>query len=335
LDLKIIIMKSLFYSTKKLLFLIILCTIQTIGNAQDYVFTHFNDPYAEFNDGIALSYDTVCNEELTIPVAIGFSFPYFNFQLDSIDIYSVFLMKEFMDNNVMKGIQIFPFAAGYVCANAGDTEISYKTTGAPGNRIFCVQWKNLALSNDTIGDNHANFQSWLYESDGAIEVRFGNTLINQNDCYFTDEPGGFTALIYYTNANDPQGSTSASSLCLLDSAENPTMAFYSEFLEPYTMFGHPAASKVYRFARADAGISEQLSAATFAITPNPGNDNILISTENQFDKIAIYSTDGQLVLTTTMDAMSKQLNVQELAKGSYIVELSTNATREVQRFIKI
>jgi Secretion system C-terminal sorting domain len=326
-------MKSLIYATKKLTFLGLFLTFQTTGNAQDYVFTHFNDPYAEFTDGVALSYDTVCSQEFTIPVAIGFSFPYFNFQLDSIDVHTIFLMKEFMDNNVMKGIQIFPFAAGYVCANAGDTEISYKTTGAPGNRIFCVQWKNLALSNDTIGNNHANFQSWFYESDGAIEVRFGNTFINQNDCYFTNEPGGSTALIHYSNPSNPQ--VSSSSLCLLDSAENPTMAYYSEFLEPSTVIGHPAASKVYRFARADAGISEQLSAAAFTITPNPGNDNILISTESQFDKIAIYSIDGQLVLTTTMDAMSKQLNVQELAKGSYIIELSNNLTRQTQRFIKI
>jgi hypothetical protein len=326
-------MKSLIYATKQLTVLGLFLTFQTVGNAQDYVFTHFNDPYDEFTDGTALSYDTVCSQEFTIPVAIGFSFPYFNFQLDSIDIHTIFLIKEFMDDNVMKGIQIFPFAAGYVCTNAGDTEISYKTTGTPGNRIFCVQWKNLALSNDTIGNNHANFQSWFYESDGAIEVRFGDTFINQNDCYFTNQPGGSTALIHYTNPSNPQ--VSSSSLCLLDSAENPTMTYYSEFLEPSTVIGHPAASKVYRFARADAGISEQLSATAFTITPNPGNDNVLISTESQFDKIAIYSIDGQLVLTTKMDAMSKQLNVEELAKGSYIIELSNNLTRQTQRFIKI
>ena len=141
----------------------------------------------------------------------------------------------------------------------------------------------------------------------------------------------------YLKSNLPrlEGSLSSSSLCLLDSAENPVMANYNSFIEPYTMNGYPAEGKVYRFTRPDAGISEQLSAAAFTITPNPGNDNILISTENQFDKIAIYSIDGQLVLTTTMDALSKQLNVQKLAKGSYIIELSNNLTRQTQRFIKI
>jgi hypothetical protein len=326
-------MKSLIYATKQLTVLGLFLTFQTVGNAQAYEFTHFNEPYTEVTNGTLVPSHTIWVNELPVTVPLGFTFPYFNFQLDSLEVFQVVLHKVLEYNNSPLGVQLFPFSANYTFNNSNSTEISYRTTGTAGNKIFVVQWKDLALLNDSIGNSHANIQAWLYEADGSIEFRFGDMLINGNQSYYTNQPGGFTALIYYTNPDEPQ--TSSSSLCLLDSAENPTMTNYSDFLEPYTVFGYPANGQVYRFARADAGISEQLSATAFTITPNPGNDNILISTESQFDKIALYSMDGQLVLTTTMDAMSKQLNVQELAKGSYIIELSNNLTRQTQRFIKI
>jgi hypothetical protein len=326
-------MKSLFDFRKHLSFLIALVLFQGIGNAQNYEFTHFSESYTEITDGTVLSNTTVWFDELPVTVPIGFTFPYFGFQVESIEIYQTVFHSEFIHDNSPIGIQIFPFGAQFTMANSG-TEISYKTTGTVGSRIFVTQWKGLALMGDSIGNSRANFQAWFYEADGTIEFRFGDMLISSNQSYFTEQPGGFTALLYYTNPSNPEGSLSSSSLCLLDNAESPEMANYNSFIEPYTMNGYPAEGKVYRFTRTDAGISEH-SAATFTITPNPGNDNILISTEHQFDKIAIYSMDGQLVLTTTMDAMSKQLNVQELAKGSYIIELNNHLTKQTQRFIKM
>lgn len=327
-------MKSLFNFRKQLSFLIALLLFQGIGNAQNYEFTHFNESYTEITDGNVLSNTTLWLDELPVTVPIGFTFPYFGFQLDSIDIYQTVFHSEFMHNNAPIGIQIFPFGAQLIVANSG-TEISHKTTGTAGSRIFIAQWKGLALMGDSIGNSRANFQAWFYEADGTIEFRFGDMLISSNQSYFTNQPGGFTALLYYTNPSDPEGSLSSSSLCLLDSAENPVMANYNSFIEPYTMNGYPAEGKVYRFTRPDAGIPEQLSEATFTITPNPASGTILMSTEHQFDRVAIYSLDGQLVMTKTINSMSEQLEIQHLAKGSYTVELSNNSTRQVQRFIKI
>ena len=50
--------------------------------------------------------------------------------------------------------------------------ISYLIDGEPGNRVVKVQWKNAGFRKGTPVDS-ANFQIWLHQKSGVIEIRIG------------------------------------------------------------------------------------------------------------------------------------------------------------------
>lgn len=68
------------------------------------------------------------------------------------------------------------------------------------------------------------------------------------------------------------------------------------------------------------------------VYPNPFADKLTINIgEYRKDELVVTLTDmmGQQVLTRTMDASSVQLNTHDLAKGMYLIRISTNANKTV------
>jgi Flp pilus assembly pilin Flp len=71
--------------------------------------------------------------------------------------------------------------------------------------------------------------------------------------------------------------------------------------------------------------------ANFSIFPNPTSDVLNIQLENNLElqKVTIYSTLGQLVKTDN----KSQINVSDLAKGNYFVEVITNQGKATKTII--
>jgi hypothetical protein len=239
-------------------------------------------------------------------------------------------MEEFQYNSLFYGIQLFPLGAGYSCSN--DTELSYKTGGSTGNRIFKFQWKNLGIWNDNSFLDRINIQCWLYEQSGTIEYRFGPIQISQSDSYFTDQNGGFTAVVNYVNPNNPM--VKNNSQYLVGPADSPSSVIYNPNTAT-SMIGHPTMDMVYQFVRPNpnAGISEQVISTK--IYPNPANDIIYIAFGNEKPTtIEIISLNGKTIQNVDSSSIQEYLKIKELNPGIYFLKVSYGNRSETIKFVK-
>lgn len=295
-------------------------------HAQYYSFSHFNQPMVMLSGGT--SFD-VCDEMALTDVELGFDFPVMDVMINSIQLNQQLMMKEFDANGTPVGVQFFPFGASYGCVNAMATG-TYATTGTPGNRVFSVQWENLGFMNDTTGLQFINLQARLFESNGTVEFHIGDSYITQDDIYFTDEPGGFTAIIKYNPGNS---AVEPGSICLVDPAETPIMTEYTDVVIPYTLIGTPNAGKVYRFTHLFAGLGKD-EEMLFSVSPNPATDFITVDFREDFNgTVRLYTISGQEAGVYAVNGLSLQMDVSGLTKGLYFLKTdqSERSTKLVLR----
>ncbi|WP_430405778.1 T9SS type A sorting domain-containing protein [Fluviicola sp.] len=312
-----------------LLFTFTVLTLQ-VSSAQAYQFTHFSAPYQELTNATVLE---ACDLEFPI-VPLGFNFPFLNNQVDSLEVDINFLYHEKPVNGVVHGVQFFPFGAGYACRETPNSEVSYATVQENGHPVFIVQWKNLGFYEDTIGNQFLNMQLKLYDSDKAIEVRFGGMQIEQENIYFTGEPGGFVAGIAYTNPNSPIFDPAC--FTLYGNASNPSMDPSFNPDSPFTqnMIGHPDSSMVYRFHLQDAGIDSP-EQSFFSIYPNPvKTDYLHIHSLTPLETIRIFTISGQKTGENRKPDALSNISIADLEKGTYLIEATSETGTQTIRFIR-
>ena len=72
-----------------------------------------------------------------------------------------------------------------------------------------------------------------------------------------------------------------------------------------------------------------------SIYPNPANDNINIIAQDPLDSIVIYNAIGQLVSKTMSPIQSQtQVNITDLPKGVYFVQIKKDSSERTIKFIK-
>lgn len=79
------------------------------------------------------------------------------------------------------------------------------------------------------------------------------------------------------------------------------------------------------------GLSE-LSTSSFLIYPNPTSDRINLSSDGNIQQLSIYDDQGRLV--KSQNGNRYQIDVYDLAVGSYILEVMSSNDRHHFRFIK-
>ena len=58
--------------------------------------------------------------------------------------------------------------------------------------------------------------------------------------------------------------------------------------------------------------------------PNPASDNVTVMSSFRIDRIEVYSLTGQRVMQQKVGALSTQIDLSGLPKGTYIVRTYTN-----------
>ena len=74
-----------------------------------------------------------------------------------------------------------------------------------------------------------------------------------------------------------------------------------------------------------------------AVYPSPGNDmvNVLLNEQVANATLKVYTLTGQLVIEKTKLTGNKfQLNIENLASGTYFVELTENGNSSRNKLIK-
>ena len=78
-------------------------------------------------------------------------------------------------------------------------------------------------------------------------------------------------------------------------------------------------------------VEDNIVKTEFSVYPNPFNNDLNVSSQIKVENLRLYNISGQLVKQVKN---SNSLNVSELAKGIYILEVTADATREIRKVIK-
>lgn len=86
-----------------------------------------------------------------------------------------------------------------------------------------------------------------------------------------------------------------------------------------------------------SGITEETLANSISIFPNPAIENLIIETSNseKINAIKVYDVLGKLLIDQKIDASERmELNVSQLDKGIYYMEITTQTGKAIKKFNK-
>ena len=204
---------------------------------------------------------------------------------------------------------------------------SFKTETVADEKAFIMQWKNMGFS---AGDSNdfINFQIWLYENSGIIEMHYGPQSI-KNNIWIGGANGPVTGLLEM----DPGFTILYNRIWLTGSGTNPEDSTGGLFLE---LSSPPTAGTVYRFTPIISSVPEAAN-GKFVIYPTLVNGgaavNIKAPANNQYTA-TVYTTTGQKVCEQAV--IDGTVSLSNLPAGVYLLTLETNsAIVYTQRVVKV
>lgn len=312
------------------------------GQEFDYTINSYVDEYNELIDPVSLNNNEIWFlPDYTIP--LPFDFLFFQTHIDTLFFFPEGAGCILSDSQIEGGIHrlIIPFGSSLIDRGFGSgssqSPLSYEVTGNPGDQIFKIQWGNAGFLNeyDALGtlNDYINFQLWLYEADGRIDVRYGTYSITHPELAFIEGTGPSVGLIpEYDYTFDL---ISDSSIWLINTPENPDL-IYSGELEFLDYMTQP--DWVFEFSNLTTS-APAIENGVMSISPNPVIDQMYLrSTNNNINtyfRVSIYNSVGFLVTKQNI-RINEPCNVGFLPKGVYFCVIKDNRGHmEFSKLIKL
>ncbi len=170
---------------------------------------------------------------------------------------------------------------------------------------------------------------WIdYDQDGTFET---SELI----CSGSSRSSSTLSKTFTVPASATLGSTRMRVTMKYNSAPTPCETFSYGEVEDYTVVITGTASPNKGDIIDDARELGNESPTTISVYPNPANSTLCVKFNDAIEfndnSIKIYSSDGVLVKTATMD---KPIDVSELSAGIYIITVDDNKETFVTKFVK-
>jgi Secretion system C-terminal sorting domain len=325
---------------------IILCML-FIGNTYSqrgtYSFDYYQSNFqiVDTSNAIKLSPDSVWLYWWK-PISIGFDFDLFGKKYDSVNIVSEGLFHFFQqchNSSFPIGPAFLSFFVGLEDRGAysgnGDTsesDVLYIVEGVVGSRILKVEWKNVTFEGGGGWYDYFNYQVWLFENKGTIEIHFGPYNIDDIDeMDWASGVGPLTTFNYDGTCNDPRDSTQNIVVFGNPSTPQDTVVGDIDFtdLPIYWIDGMPPNGIVYRFRYVPVGI-KNIKNIEYSISPNPANDQIQIRTGLEGEsEIVFYDLQGRAVLQQKFYG-NAIISMAHLPQGLYPYRLTDNKARTVR-----
>ncbi len=220
--------------------------------------------------------------------------------------------------------------------------ILYKVDGQAPGRIFKIEWQNAGFYNEVAfgsSESYVNFQLWIYETAGLIEYCYGPSNIASNDV-FGNGSGPSIGLLQSANV---QTFEIGNSWFLTGESTDPVIS--PSEANPVTfpsLNQTPPVGQIYAFypTNVSAVESEELAVGV-QIYPNPVVNQLtleldLSATPDQLEA-RIFNTLGQQVYFQSLGQSTESLltvDVEQLPKGSYIVQVRDGQAQISKRIIK-
>ena len=311
--------------------------------SQTYSFQVATSPYADLTNPISLNNGEVWEmPDYIIP--IGFDFWYFHEYIDTLYFFeeSAAMLSTSNEEGGFHKL-VFPFGAMLIDRGYGTSQslspLSYELSGETGSRILKIEWKNVGFgfefdANNTLND-YVNFQLWLYETSGNIELHFGPSKILHPEFAYIDVSGPSVALIpQYDYEED---TVSSASLWLQGNPGNPVMVQTDEFT---FLEGSIPTNTVFQFSNLTVGGNIK-PLKSVVVYPNPANDYLTIRLSNNATSIAeisICDINGRIVYQNAQNPNQSgelQVPVSELKNGVYQLVIRQGEEVTSSRFVKL
>lgn len=213
-------------------------------------------------------------------------------------------------------------APGSIAINAGKN--NYYTDTDKGNGNFNID-KDLANNPRLIG---GIIDMGAFENQCNTQAPTGYPVqsFNQGDT--------LNALVVYGQnikwyATQSDAQTNTNSLANTTTITNNTTYYATQTIgscESATAFAVLASNPTL-------GVNNDNSKKQLTVYPNPVKDILNLKTDEKIENIKIFSLDGKVVMSKTMNS-NKQVEVQNLLQGVYIIQVTTENGVQNNRFIK-
>lgn len=286
-----------------------------------YSFSKTTGTYTELANAIPVNNGQVW-DDLVATIPIGFTFRLYDMEIDSVYFGMGFggLVSGPIDSSFVADYAMIPFETDLIdrgeLSGVSQSPIRYTLEGAPGNRIFKLEWKNAGFLGEigalgTLND-YANFQLWLYEGTHTIEMHYGQIQIANPAISYMGETGAIAGVSDKDLLNSYLLSGSPASPELSD-----TMAF---------LHGTPAAGTIYRFSPLTTGYdSDQPEKTSVRIFPNPVRQVATVRlTPKRLHPVEFRLTDlfGRPVITIgAIQAEEFSVDCNDLPAGVYLYQV--------------
>jgi len=299
---------------KKLLFLIALIVSSQV-NAQPYYFSESQSNYEALTDSTTVNNGAVWSGFQTFNVPIGFTFDYMDGSFTSFDFEA--------SGRIIFDASHYYFADLFTVSGLQDkgtssslSAVSYKLEGTSGSQIFKLEVANATFSGDL--SSTINFQIWLYEADGKLELHMGPNNIPTPSLAFGSGP--FCAVHHVSNWGPM---TYAYGLTVYDDLANLQDSTFSGTgisTSALTLDDCPAEDVVYIFSLNDPSVSVSpisFSPKAVKIYPNPTTDFIYRKVNNpNEDRVEFRKENGRLIMKT---AIQDKYDIRSFPNGLYIM----------------
>jgi len=196
--------------------------------------------------------------------------------------------------------------------------ISAQITGNSGSRVFKIEWKDFGFFGEytdsgTVND-YGNIQIWIHESDGRIEYRYGEIVMNAGASY--DGNGGYNVFAGVLNFNN----FNFKGVSLIGQANNP------ETKNDWNgvMGGFPDNGRIYTFKFSDGASVNNSTALKLKLYPQPAQNYIKIELPGaEKAQYSLYSIKGELLGSGQLND-SQELDIANLKYGMYAIRIVQN-----------
>lgn len=321
---------------KNIIMMLISTSITFYSFAQTYYeFSEHNSSYNELNPATKLNAHDFTSDTLTELPVQGEIFNLFGEEF-KFDANTTLRVQTYGNLRVDKdtSILIFDGVFGILTKKDSNTAIYYRIDGGLNNKIAKVEWRNVTIASGDVG-NYCNFQIWVYQKYGVIELRYGDRSPSNADG-FTSNNGPYAGIFKANNSF----SNMHEKLWLFAKPDNIQVDSSLNF-NFNRLGGLPPEGTTWRFSpkkyrdSISIGLNEH-SYSSFEVYPNPVNDdlNIEFSKEVSECTYTIFNSMGQEELSGILHKDSKTISLSSLPKGVYTIKIASFEILLAKRFIK-
>lgn len=102
----------------------------------------------------------------------------------------------------------------------------------------------------------------------------------------------------------------------------------------HSMSNMIASDLYYPFETCTIGLEETLT-PSISISPNPTENVLSISSEEQLKTIEVYSMEGKILLQTSVNALSVEVRLNSFSSGTYLLKVYTeNGKESIEKIVK-